>query len=198
MFQFRGKLFGEIKACLKPTAASKNLLLVGDNFPLYDSHISKSKNLLKYVSSNWERVYVVPGIVEVFGSGSPDLWTRNMDKFQEFIEPCKNVYMLNNSEIHDGDSLIVGSTFWCGMGVRPDFITNSNPKLIHMLDNWAKTDADFIGRQIKMATLQKKQIMIATYFSHQTCSPAVQQIMYSHLKDIPDVSGKWITGIELH
>ncbi len=193
--QFRGRLYGTIKECLKPTA--KDLVLVGDNFPLYGSHIERSRALLQHVSNNWERVFVVPGIVETLGNGLSS-WTRNLDEFQEFLKegPQRNIYMLNNSEIHDGDNLLIGSTFWCGSAPGMDIIKNQPFITIKTLDKWAKEDAEFIGRAIRMAALQKKKLTVATYFSNNELSPAVRNIFYSHFKDIRDIDtlGKWVSG----
>ena len=197
--QFRGRLFGSIKECLKP--AADDLVLIGDNFPLYGSHIDRSRTLLQHVSNNWKRVFVVPGTVEIFGNGLSSC-ARNIDEFQDFLKEGnqRNIYMLNNSEFHDGDNLLVGSTFWCGSAPTMDIIKSQPFITIKTLDTWAKEDAEFIGSAIKMAALQKKTLTIATYFSHDELSPAVRNIMYSHLKDIKNVDklGKWITGLELN
>ncbi len=196
--QFRGRLYGTIKECLKPTA--KDLVLVGDNFPLYGSHIERSRLLLQHVSNNWERVFVVPGIVETIGCGLRS-WTRNIDEFQDFLKEGqqRNIYMLNNSEIHDGDNLLIGSTFWCGSAPGMDIIKSQPFITIETLDTWAKEDAEFICRAIRMAVLQKKKLTVTTYFSHNELSPAVCNIMYGQLKDIRAVDGlgKWITGSDL-
>ncbi len=196
--QFRGRLYGTIKECLKPTA--KDLVLVGDNFPLYGSHIERSRALLQHVSNNWERVFVVPGIVETIGCGLRS-WTRNIDEFQDFLKEGqqRNIYMLNNSEIHDGDNLLIGSTFWCGSAPGMDIIKSQPFITIETLDTWAKEDAEFICRAIRMAVLQKKKLTVTTYFSHNELSPAVCNIMYGQLKDIRAVDGlgKWITGSDL-
>ncbi len=198
--QFRGRLFGSIKECLKPTA--KDLVLVGDNFPLYASHINRSRSLLQYVSNNWERVFIVPGVVELFGNGLRS-WTRNIDEFQDFLKesPQRNIYMLNNTEIHDGDNLLVGSTFWCGSSPMMDIVKSQPFITINTLDKWAKEDAEFIGRTIRMAALQKKKLTLATYFTPSKLSPATCNIMYSQLRDIDEYivggTGKWITGAEI-
>lgn len=196
--QFRGRLYGSIKECLKPTA--KDLVLVGDNFPLYGSHIERSRLLLQHVSNNWKRVFVVPGAVETFGNGLRS-WSRNLDEFQDFLKegPQRNIYMLNNSEIHDGDNLLIGSTFWCGSALNMDIIKSQPFINIKTLDAWAKEDAEFIGRAIRMAALQKKNLTVATYFSNNELSPSVRNIMYSHFKDLKNVDdlGKWITGVEV-
>jgi len=164
--QFRGRLFGSIKECLKPTA--KDLVLVGDNFPLYGSHIDRSRALLQHVSNNWERVFVVPGTVEITGNGLRS-WSRNMDEFQDFLKEGnkRNIYMLNNTEFHDGNSLLVGSTFWCGSCPTMDIIKGQPFITIKTLDDWAKEDAEFIGKSIRMAILQKKEIKIATYHKYK-------------------------------
>lgn len=197
--QFRGKLFGTIKECLKPTA--KDLVLVGDNFPLYGSHIERSRALLQYVSNNWKRVFVVPGMVEIMGNGIRP-WSRNIDEFQEFLKksPQGNIHVLNNTEFHDGNNLIVGSTFWCGSAPGMDTIRTQPFTTIKTLDTWAKEDAEFIGQAIKTATIQRKSLTIATYFSIKDLSPASRQVMYSQLHEIWNrpISGKWITGCEMH
>ncbi len=197
--QFRGGLLGRIKGCLRPMA--EDLVLVGDNFMLYGSlQINQSKELLNYVSNNWKRVFVVPGPVEIMGNGLNPVY-KNMDEFQDFISqaPQRNIYMLNNSEFHDGDKMLVGSTFWCGSFTGTKIINKHCKVTIKMLDDWAKEDAEFIGRAIKTAANQNKQLTIATYFSAHALSPAVCAIMYSHLKDITttDGLGKWVTGLEL-
>ncbi len=196
--QFRGRLYGTIKECLKPTA--KDLVLVGDNFPLYGSHIERSRTLLQHVSNNWERVFVVPGIVETLGNGLRS-WSRNLDEFQDFLKegPQGNIYMLNNSEIHDGDNLLIGSTFWCGSALNMDMIKSQPFITIKTLDAWAKEDAEFIGRSIRMAALHKKNLTVATYFSHNDLSPASSQVIYKELDDIHShrLVGRWVNGSTL-
>ena len=197
--QFRGKLFGTIKECLKPTAS--DLVLVGDNFPLYGSHIERSRALLQHVSNNWKRVFVVPGMVEIMGNGLRP-WSRNMDEFQEFLKdsPQRNIHMLNNTEFHDGNSLLVGSTFWCGSAPSMNIIKTQPFTTIKTLDTWAKEDADFIGRAVKMASIQNKSLTVATYFSSKDLSPASREVMYSQLHGVMNrpLMGKWITGTEMN
>ncbi len=198
--QFRGRLLGSIKECLKPTA--KDLVLVGDNFPLYGSHIDRSRTLLQHVSNNWERVFVVPGMVEIIGNGLRS-WTQNIDEFQDFLKEGqqRNIYMLNNNEFHDGNNLLIGSTFWCGSAQNINIIKNQQFVTIQTLDSWAKEDAEFIGRSIRMAALQNKNLTIATYLSYNGLSPTIANIIYSHVKDIYPLDygfGKWVTGAELH
>jgi len=196
--QFRGRLFGSIKECLKPTA--KDLVLVGDNFPIYGSHIERSRALLQYVSNNWERVFVVPGTVEIIGNGLRS-WTRNIDEFQDFLKEGnqRNIYMLNNSEFHDGNNLLVGSTFWCGSNPNMDIIKSQPFITIKTLDAWAKEDAEFIGKSIKMAALHNKTLTVATYFSNYDLSPESRQVIYKELEGMYSHTfiGRWINGSTL-
>jgi hypothetical protein len=186
VMQFHGKLLGTIRKCLKPIAS--DLILVGDNFPLNGG---KSDELLKYVSTNWNRVFVVPGLTEIIGV-EPSSFTTNIDELQKFLltSPRSNVYMLNNSEFHDGNHMIVGSTFWCGSNSKI-----SEPQT-RILANWAKDDAEFIGTSIKMAVTHNKILTVATYFPNNNLSPAVQHIMRKHLEglDIKQNIGKWVSG----
>jgi len=195
--KFRGQLLGQIKQCLKSENINERLVLLGDNFPMYGSHLQNSKKLLEYCSFNWEKVYVVPGTLELIGDGLKPI-SYNLDQLQDFlvVAPNKNVQLLNNSEVHDGDDMLVGSTFWCGAGV-PGFMGRA--ATLKQLDNWAKEDAYFIGSMIKQATVQKKNLTIATYFLNDGLSDAAKQQLLNGLggiglPDNVDIKGRWFCG----
>jgi hypothetical protein len=189
MYQFVSGLTKKpnIKSCLRPIRTNESLLLLGDCFELYGSNIDKSRYLLKHVSETWNKVYVVPGQTEICGNGLRS-WIRNMDDFTEFLQtaPKNNVVLLNNSEIHDGDNLLVGSTFWAG--APPNYeIIRKHPQLVEKyLDSWSQEDAAFIGNAIKMATCQKKTLRIATYFGYKTIKYSVADPFFDSITGIKD------------
>jgi hypothetical protein len=192
-FQAFSKLYGSIQTCLKPATAASKLLLLGDCFPLNDVQTSKSKQLRDYCSSNWEKVYVLPGIVEICNNGQYS-WMDNMNKFEQFIKdsPKQNVVIMNNSEFHDGDDILIGSTFWCGMGARALY----HPILsIKRVQEWADEDAEFIAAAIKNAAIQNKRTTICTYFSSELTNPNANAIFKKQLENIKLCEGKWYMGI---
>lgn len=196
---FRGQLFGQIKACLRSENINEHLVLLGDNFPMYGSRVSTAKKLLDYCSFNWEKIYVVPGTLELIGDGLKPI-TYNIDQLQDFVAaaPNKNIQLLNNSEVHDGDDMLVGSTFWCGAGV-PGFMGRT--ATLQQLDNWARDDAYFIGSMIKHATVQKKNLTIATYFLNDGLSEAAKQQLLNGLSGVAfsgdiNIKGRWFCGLQ--
>lgn len=196
--QIRGQLLGQIKACLRVGHIDERLVLVGNNFPLYGSQINNSKKLLDYCSYNWEKVYVVPGTLELIGSGLKPA-SINIDNLQEFLtgSPNRNVQILNNSEVHDGNDMLVGSTFWCGSGVPAIPLALGRAATIKQLDDWAKQDAFFIGSMIKQAATQGKNLTIATYFSYNNLSHAAMQQLINGAGDTlnTSINGRWVCGI---
>jgi hypothetical protein len=194
--QFRSNLLAQIKQCLKTTDINEHLVLLGNNFMLYGSHVQTSKKLLDYCSYNWEKVYVVPGTIELLGDGLQPI-SRNSDILSEFIakSPGKNIQFLNNSEVHDGNHMLVGSTFWCGSGVPPiHSIALGRAATIKQLDDWAKDDAYYIGSMIKQASCQSKHLTIATYFSHNDLSAAAKQQLMNGAGNTDAINGRWICG----
>ncbi len=201
-YQVCSKLFGSINK-LPSAKVDKKLILLGDCFPLYSGNYYYSKQLRDYCSNKWSKVYVVPGIVEICGNGMHS-WINNFDKFQNFINesPNRNITILNNSEHHDGDDLLIGSIFWCGGGPSTFIneavsnIIKCNPKLtIKDVDNWAIDDAEFIGTSIKNATLQKKNLTICTYFSPRFRTDTVIEIFRKQLGHCDsNIKGEWYTA----
>ncbi len=198
-YQYRGRLYGKILPCLQPNRVGENLVLLGDCFPLYGSRYEDSIKLRNYVSQNWSKVYVVPGLVEICGNGLRS-WMRNIDQLHEVMEqvPKKNISVLNNSEIHDGDHMLVGSTLWSGAGPAANII-KAHPQLVMKdIDQWAADDAEFIGAMVKNATIMKKTIAVATYFPHSGLTMDAFKIFEKHIGnlDMSGVKGCWVSGCD--
>lgn len=197
-YQFRSRLFGKILPCLQPKMLEERLVLLGDCFPLYGNNYEESIKLRNFVSTTWPKVYVVPGLVELCGNGlrSP---VRNIDQLHEFMEqvPKKNITILNNNEIHDGDSMLVGSTFWSAAGSASEIIKQQPQLAMKNIQQWATDDADFIGSMIKNATIMKKDLTVATYFPINNLNLDGMLIFAKHLDHLPldKLNGRWISGL---
>jgi hypothetical protein len=169
-FQFHSRLFGQIKPCLKIPRIGRNLVLLGDCFPMYGKYINDSLQLRDYVSYGWDRVFIVPGLVELAGNGLRP-WLRNMEDFQEIVEssPCKNMMIMNNSEVVLPEATLIGATFWPGMDQTPDQIIRSYPHFVKKhVNNWIEDDIEFMDQSIKMAigggSNSKQKTIVCTYF----------------------------------
>jgi hypothetical protein len=207
-YQICSKLYGSWNKIshLKPNATTikPRLLMLGDCFPLHNDFIIKeSKQLRDFCSNNWERVYVLPGMVEICGIGTHS-WMNNVDKFEKFIHqaPNSNMIVMNNTEHHDGDNILIGSTFWCGGGPST-FINEAASNIIKLhpqltikeVNNWAKDDAEFMGTSIKNAILQKKKLTVCTYFSPQFMTDTVLEIFRKQLEHCASsIKGEWYTA----
>ncbi len=201
-----------ISSCLRPKMINESLVLLGNNFELYGAGLSRSKNLLEHVSKTWPKVYIVPGETEICGNGLRS-WIRNIDEFTDFLQsaPKNNVILLNNSEIHDGDNILIGSTFWAG-APHNDQVIRRHPQLVRKyLDSWSQEDAAFIGNAIRMASCQNKKLAIATYYGYKTIKEEVADSLFDSitgikgtrnsrescqnmLKTIESVKGGWVSG----
>lgn len=197
-YQFRSRLFGKILPCLQPKMMTEHLVLLGDCFPLYGSKYEESIQLRNYVSQTWPKVYVVPGLTEICGNGLRS-WIRNIDQLHEIMEqvPKKNIYVLNNSEIHDGDHMLVGSTLWSAAGPAANII-KAHPQLaMKHLNQWATDDAEFIGSMVKNAAIMQKKLTVATYFPHSGLRSETFEIFEKHIGhlNIEGLKGRWISGL---
>ncbi len=198
-YQVYSKLFGAINK-LPSAKVDKQLILLGDCFPLYSGNFYYSKRLRDYCSDNWSKVYVVPGIVEICGNGMHS-WVNNFDKFQNFINesPNSNITILNNTEHHDGDELLIGSTFWCGLAATQDLIKRQPHLTVRNVEQWAKDDAEFVSNSIKNASIQGKHITVATYFHRNIDDNKLMKIFISNIeksKIMKDgIKGEWYTGM---
>lgn len=218
MFQYRCGLISlrKLESCLRPIRTNESLVLLGNCFQLYGAGYPRSIELLNYISSTWEKTYVIPGITEICGNGLRSCM-RNLDEFSTFIEssPNKNVSILNNTEIHDGDLLLVGSTFWAGAPSNDQMI-RKYPQLVNKeLNSWSQDDAVFIGNAIRMASNQKKNLIIATYYGYSTIKkePAIINSFFDSISGFPnclnssvtankametieDIKGGWVFGTD--
>jgi hypothetical protein len=197
-YQFRSRLFGKIQPCLQPKMSHEHLVLLGDCFPLYGSNYEESIKLRNFVSTTWPKVYVVPGLVELCGNGLRS-HVRNIDQLHEVMDqaPKSNITVLNNTEIHDGDSMLVGSTFWSAAGPASEIIKQQPQLATKNIDQWITDDADFIGTMIKNATIMKKDITVATYFPINNLNLDGMLIFAKHLDHIAleTLKGRWISGL---
>ncbi len=199
-YQFRSRLFGKIQPCLQPKMSHEHLVLLGDCFPLYGSNYEESIKLRNFVSTTWPKVYVVPGLVELCGNGLRS-HVRNIDQLHEVMDqaPKSNITVLNNTEIHDGDSMLVGSTFWSAAGPASEIIKQQPQLATKNIDQWITDDADFIGSMIKNATIMKKDLTVATYFPINNLNLDGMLIFAKHLDHLPldKLNGRWISGLQL-
>jgi hypothetical protein len=94
--------------------SSENIAILG-NINSLDSIDSKKdyKIFLKYLSSNWKNVYLVPGPYE-YVSRKPILFKNKIEELQTIREEFKNLTILNNTNISvpKTDITLVGSTLW--------------------------------------------------------------------------------------
>ncbi len=165
-FQVHSRLFGQIKPCLKIPRLGRNLILLGDCFPMYGKYLGDSLQLRDYVSYGWDRVFVVPGLTELAGNGLRS-WIRNAADLQEIMEgsPCKNVMLMNNTEVALPEATLIGSTFWPGAAMTTNEIIRHNPQFVKKhVDCWIEDDLEFMQQSINMGMGSSKKTIVCTYF----------------------------------
>lgn len=184
--------------CLQPKMLKEHLVLLGDCFPLYGNQFEESIRLRNFVSNTWPKVYVVPGMAEICGNGlrSP---MRNIDQLHEVMDqaPKNNITILNNTEIHDGDSMLVGSTFWSAAGPASEIVKQQPQLSVKHINQWISDDAEFIGTMIKNATIMKKNITVATYYPFNNLNVDGLLVFAKHLDHVSldKLKGRWISGL---
>ena len=90
---------------------SRYLMLAGDIGQLKQPRHSAFHQFLKYCSSNWEKVFYIPGNHEFY------VHDKTMDdielEYKRCFEKYKNIFYLNNSFAELNDQVnIYGSVFW--------------------------------------------------------------------------------------
>lgn len=97
--------------------ASNNLALLGDI-----GHPDKKnyEEFLKYVSSNYDRVFLIAGNHEYWNSGP------NTNKIiQEITSKFNNIEFLHNSQTHLNQYLILGTTLWSNAKIHKTYFDQS-------------------------------------------------------------------------
>lgn len=113
------------------------LLLAGDIIPF--SVLKKHSAFFDFVSHHFEAVYWIPGNHEYYHS---DMAERSGTVHEEIR---KNVFLINNSVAHYGDTRFVFTTLWSKIGPVSQWVVQQSMRDFFVISNGGKrfTVADF-------------------------------------------------------
>ena len=97
--------------------SSENLALLGNICSLDTGESRKLyKDFLKYTSSKWKHVYIIPGPWEMASHISPRQYQSNIHALHSLTKEFTNTRLLNNSyvTVENTNIQLLGTTLWVG------------------------------------------------------------------------------------